>query len=319
MNKKSVAIDNLNLSPMPLWLEVALGGVYYGYLKFLKTQSENHKKTPEIFPKSVDSAFYLHAFEQKEIDLLATRAGATYRGMGLVVGLFSAIIILCALLPVGITVTAEVLLVIGILKVLLMLSLFTIIFITSKLKLKERWVDLRRAAEYKRYSKLRALITLAENSQNDDVIYNLREEVMRHIGGGTECQIIYNNKKWNDYEGIETFSRHLTYGAFSISLIGAALHLIIHASWLIFLTAYVPALLGAMHAVNSFLRLSQLIDQHGEMIFMLSELRDQLPNEIYTLESKTQFISTSRKILRRLEVIDERWLNSASQQDLHPA
>jgi len=317
-NGKKAATAALTDSPMPIWLEGVLGGIYKAYFKFLKTQSLKHKDHSKKILDTQESGTYADLFGQSKIDALATRIGATYRGIGILVGALSAAIILCALLPVGIELTHDVLLAVGVTKVTLMFALLIILFFTRRLNIKERWVNLRRAAEYKRYDRLRALIALADTSQTEDAINSLREEVMIHIGGGPECQIVYNQKKWSEYEGIEAFSVRLTYLAFSVSLAGAALHLVLHASWLIFLTAYLPALIGAMHAVNSFLRLPQLIDQHGEMILVLSGLRNQLPADTSTLESRTKFLKLSQKLIERLQNVDDRWLSIASQQNLHP-
>lgn len=317
-NGKTAANGALTDSSMPIWLQHTLSGIYITYFKFLKAQSLKHKDHSKIILGAQESGIYQDLFEQSKIDALATRIGSTYRGIGILVGALSAAIILCALLPVGIELTHDVHLVVGVTKVALMFALLIILFVTRRLNLKERWVNLRRAAEYKRYDRLRTLIALADKSQTEDAINSLREEVMIHIGGGPECQIIYNQKKWSEYEGIEAFSVRLTYLAFTASLTGAALHLVLHASWLIFLTAYLPALIGAMHAVNSFLRLPQLIDQHGEMILVLSGLRNQLPVDTSTLESRTKFLNLSQKIIERLQNVDDRWLNIASQQNLHP-
>lgn len=310
--------EKIRISPMPGWLEGTLGAFYQVYFKLLKVQASSHPNPPDSPPTEVCPAGLPLTLDQWEIDFRATRLGAAYRGIGILVGILGAAIILCALLPVGLTLSSASATIVGVSKVVLMVGLVTILFATRKLGLKESWVDLRRAAEYTRYEKLRMLIAAAEAAQSGDSIEALKLEVARHIGGGVECQILYNQKKRTDYEGIEAFSTRLTYAAFSASFAAAAAHLALHASWLIFLTAYVPALVGAMHAVNSFLRLPQLIEQHGEMVLLLGSLRDQFPLDTDSADSRSKFISLSRRLLQRLENADDSWLSIASHQNLHP-
>jgi len=315
INKQINSISNMLVI---IWLKYLLAAIYKTYFKILSNQWLHNS----VHSKEVDSSYELKInldnLELKELDVLASSAGETYRGIGILLGGLGAAIILCALLPVGLQLSDDALLAVGVTKVALMLALFVILLLTRRLSLKQRWIDLRRTAEYKRYEKLRLLINVCETNHNVESFFNLRKEVSRFIGGGDECQIIYNKKKWDNFEGIEAFSIRLTYAAFSASLVGAALHLFIHASWLIFLTAYIPALIGAMHAVNSFLRLPQLLEQHGEMVLALTSLRNQLPADFSTLDSKNKYLLLSRQLIERLQNIDDRWLNIASQQDLHP-
>ncbi len=303
---------------MPGWLEGTLGAFYQVYFKLLKVRASPHPNPPDILLTEVGPAGLPPTLDRWEIDLRATRIGAAYRGIGILVGILGAAIILCALLPVGLTLSSASQTFVGVSKVVLMVGLVTILLATRKLGLKELWVDLRRAAEYTRYEKLRMLIAAAEAPQSGDSIEALKLEVALHIGGGVECQILYNKKKRQDYEGIEAFSTRLTYAAFSASFAAAAAHLALHASWLIFLTAYVPALVGAMHAVNSFLRLPQLIEQHGEMVLLLRSLRDQFPLDTDSADSRSKFISLSRRLLQRLENADDGWRSIASHQNVHP-
>ena len=305
-------------SPMPKFLEDSLGGLYNIYFKLLKMRGLSRRRQFDDSPiestlggEDCNSDLFV-------IDERATRIGSAYRGIGILIGVLGAAIILCALLPVGLALSSISVTIVGITKVILMVVLLAILFATRKLELKERWVDLRHAAECKRYERLRNLIQAAEADHLVSNIESLRAEVNRHIGGSTDCQILYNNRKRTEYEGIEAFSTRLTYAAFTASFIGAAAHLVLHASWLIFLTAYVPALVGAMHAVNSFLRLPQLIEQHGEMVLLLSGLFDQFAADASLAGSPERFLSLSRQLLNRLENADARWLGIASHQNLHP-
>ena len=311
---------------MPSWLERSLGALYEIYFKLLKVQGtiktdssvSNSGSDSVSSPNKLEAALHSVMPSQEIIDFRATRVGAAYRGIGILVGILGAAIILCALLPVGLSLSSASGIIVGASKVVLMVALVVILFIIRKLKMKERWVELRRAAEHNRYTQLRMLIAAAELALSDKSIEALKVEVARHIGGGGDCQISYNEKKRIDYEGIEAFSTRLTYAAFSLSFAGAAAHLVFHASWLIFLTAYVPALVGAMHAVNSFLRLPQLIEQHGEMVLLLGSLREQFPLDTSSTDSRDKFVSLSRQVLERLENADDSWLGIASHQNLHP-
>lgn len=306
---------------MPSWIEGLLASLYNAYYKFLIIQgtSTAHKNAvPSVL--NSDQQFYISTVDLNELDKLATRLGAAYRGIGVLIGILGAGIILCALLPIGLSLSNFAAHAVAVSKVVLMAFLMVILLWARKSGLKEQWVALRRAAEYKRYAFLREAIQNSKDVTDELAIQALRAETDRVVGGGPDCQIAYNEKKHRDYEGIEAFGTRVTYLAFAASFLAAATHLVLHVSWLIFLTAYLPAAVGAMHAVNSFLRLPQLVGQHGEMAHELRDIRQRmLMTTTESPESRIEFLKLSMQLLYLLENADENWLGIASHQNLHPA
>lgn len=307
-------------APMPGWIEKLLASLYNAYYRILiiRGNSSDHNHGVSSVPTS-DQQLFISAIELNDLDRLATRLGAAYRGIGVLIGILGAGIILCALLPIGLSLSNIAAHVVAVSKVGLMAALMLILLWARRSGLKEQWVALRRSAEYKRYESLREAIRNAKDVTNQSAIKALRVETDRIVGGGPDCQIAYNEKKHRDYEGIEAFGTRVTYLAFATSFLAAATHLILHVSWLIFLIAYLPAAVGAMHAVNSFLRLPQLVGQHGEMAHELRDIRQRMSMTTESLESRTEFLKLSMQLLFLLENSDENWLGIAAHQNLHPA
>ncbi len=322
-SKKTQQVEDLPASPpeeSPAFFYDAiasvLGGLYNIYYRFLKMGGVS--QTPHAHVDELPLEERLLSLDQTELDLRATRVGAAYRGIGVLVGLLGALIILCALLPLGLNLSEPTVLTVGILELVLMTSLVILLLLTRKLGLKDRWVQLRRAAEYKRYETLRSAIHRYANDQGEDDFALMKAEVSNLLGGSDQCQIRYNAKKKSDYEGIETFAVRLTYLAFMAAFMAAAAHFVLHAKWLIFFTAYAPALIGAMHAVNNFLRLPQLVDQHGEMMQLLQGLQQRLPVDTLSVKARDDYLALSRQLLALLERADDSWKGIAAHQDLHP-
>jgi hypothetical protein len=151
---ESDSANEMLISKMPNWLKSSLGGFYKIYFKLLKTHGPTHSRQFIDSPAGRMPAIDNRDLDRMVLDLWATRVGAAYRGIGILVEILGGAIILCALLPVGITLSTISETIVGVMKVVLMTSVAAILFTTRKLELKERFVHLSRAAEYKRYEPL---------------------------------------------------------------------------------------------------------------------------------------------------------------------
>lgn len=92
-------------------------------------------------------------------------------------------------------------------------------------------------------------------------------------------------------------------------------------SWLLLLTALVPALVAAFHGVVSFLHLPQLIMQHERMVTQLVATRDGLPADNCDAadpQVRQQWLKQARLLLNELRKGDSAWSGIARQQKVRP-
>lgn len=251
-----------------------LGAIYTRYLKTLAAiggigvseyenetakHGNNHQESLRLDAVSADA--------KGGYDGSATRLGNLYRGMGVVVGLLGAAIVFSALLPVGFHLEEETTLAIGVIEVVLMLAMALIVLGGIRYGIRDRWVIARREAEKQRYSVLYSELT--QESADGVRIRELLEPVIKG-------QVDYNKSKMKQYESIEIFSDRLSWLGFFLALTAAIAHFFLHAPWLIFFTAFGPALVGAIHGINGFLRIGDLAEDHGKMYQRLKELLEKL-------------------------------------------
>lgn len=228
-------------------------------------------------------------------DALATQLGNRYRGMGVAVGCCGALSVLCALLPVGLTLnnTTQELAVIFELVFILVMVLIVSQGIRSQTH--SRWLHHRRTAEKQRYAALKSEI---EQPSNEDKLKQLLQEIL-------EEQIRYNDQKAKQYESIERFSDVFSWSGIVLATVAGVAHLLgAHASSLIFLSVFMPALVGAIHGINGFLRLQDLAEDHAKMAARLKKLKADL-EEGEVLPSKTRELANS--ILTLLSNRDDEW------------
>jgi len=206
-----------------------------------------------------------HSTENYPIDSLATHLGNAYRGSGVLVGLLGAMIIFCAVAPVGFGVLHDhSAIYFGIAEVILMTWVLFTIFSAHQKNLKGRWIEARKQAEIERYAPLK------ESMTKD--LAGLQAAALPLLDGAN-CQITYNRKKHAQYHAIEHSAEKATLIGFGLSLLAAVLHLVVHADALIFLTAFLPAMVGALHGINSFLRLEQLALDHQKIAAELEGMK----------------------------------------------
>lgn len=239
------------------------------------------------------------------LDEIATRYGNAYRGSGILVGILGALIIFCAVAPVGFDLIHHPSAIyFGFAEVLLMVWVLATLYQVNKEKLKEKWIQTRREAEIERYAPLKA-------SLNGD-LSQLVAAVEPLLGGGKSCQIAYNQTKHDQYEAIEHSAEKTTLIGFVISLVAAILHLVIHTNKLIFLTAFLPAAVGALHGINAFLRLEQLAHDHSDLAGELELLKASFDKAV----SDNDLASARSKVEELYELLTQShhgWQNIAER------
>jgi len=285
-----------------------LGLIYYGYLKFLNSSIKKYK----------NKICYIDCLDNdiKLLDYLATQLGAAFRGAGILVGILSMLILLCAFLPMCLDLNHEIKIILGVAEISLMLFSLLILWLIRFSELKIRWLEIRSATEKIRYKELSNLITINTDNLNIIKYDDLLSTITSLLDGGTKCQIEYNKNRLTEYENIEIFTTRLTYIGFVISFFAAISHLKLHINELFLFTAFVPSCVGVMHAINGFLRLPQMVAYHGEMVGNLSEVK----SEVLALgvdKQSAQLVRLAERLLRYLENINEKWYGIAKHQDLH--
>lgn len=198
-------------------------------------------------------------------DIMATLLGDAYRGSGVLINLMGVGAIFCAIVPLAISELASSILFFGIAEVVLMGLILLVL--RDVRKLKQRWLDSRRLAEVERYSQIQ--------DSTSGSIDSMRLATYQLLGG-QDCQIRYNFLKQQQYHLMEISSERVGLVGFGICLIAAATHLIVHFEWLILFTAFLPAVVGALHGINAFLQLGALSDEHRKMGERLNEIRSAL-------------------------------------------
>lgn len=222
------------------------------------------------------------------LDAKATLLGDAYRGSGVLIGSLGALIVFCAIAPLALLLGDESAMAFGIAEVAMMA--LVIYFLLDVRKLKSSWLDVRSQAESERYGPILEGI----NGTADD----LRLATQRLLGG-EDCQIRYNHLKHEHYHHMEQSANRLGAFGFGVSLVAAIGHLAVHAPWLILFTAFLPALVGALHGINSFLQLGQLSEDHRKVGSRLREMSAALDRafEVQDIDAAKQIASAVHGLL----------------------
>ncbi len=253
----------------------------------------------------------------REIDDIATQLGNQYRGIGVFVGILGCAIIFLAVTPSGLQLHGIASMIIGTIEIALMLTMLGFVVYGTRSNLRQKWVMARRRAELVRYKDLRDSIEKLRLSMNATDSRNVSMEA-HTILGGADGQASYNAKKHAQYERVTDVSDHVAWIGFLIALTGAALHLSpFHASWLIYLTAFLPSVVGAIHGVNSFLQVSSLAEDHGLMADYLNELLGRLDQLDKT--KPAEVLELAEAIYQVLSNRDVQWVESTQKLGLRPA
>ena len=288
---------------------------YTTYMKSLGRFNKAHKKheSREAEEERLIEEFGSKPFE--ELDEEASLLGNAYRGVGVVIALLSALIIFSAIAPVAFELHGFLYWVFGLTEVLSMALVIGLIVYAKKSHLHLKWKCARRLAEQKRYMRFAELLENAEENPTSESVEKLRHETLSHLSG-EGCQVSYNARKAEDYHRIEHFCGFFGWVGFGVALVGALLHLWFHSNLLLLCTVFLPALVGALHALNSFLKLDDLADDHRQMSNKLSLLKgkiDQTGEDLDCLEAK---IHVSKTVYNTLVLRDKQWVAMVDRQSL---
>jgi hypothetical protein len=295
------------------------GYLYKGYIAVLSighdkpnlTQAINKSVANGTFPKTSELVPLI------EIDSIATRLGNHYRGIGVAVGLLGAAIVFFAVTPNALELHDLAGKIIGGIEIALMLIMLGFIIYGTKSNLRQKWIKKRSEAELLRYQGLRSCIENLRNAMSTSSSKVTHTESIA-ILKGPNGQATYNLKKHFMYERIEKLSDRAAWFGFLLGLVGASLHLSpIHAAWFIYLTAFIPALVGAIHGVNSFLQIGILSEDHGVMAERLSELLHRFEQTNSNDVSAT--LKLSEALYGLLSNREGQWIESTEKLGLKPA
>lgn len=268
------------------------------------------------------AAFHGRRSEEKieDPDQKATDLGDRYRGIGVFVGILGVLIIFCAIAPVALQVGGNVAEIFGWTEIVLMVSLLGLVTYGSGSNLKSSWIAARREAELMRYQKLHKAIDDLKN-RPDAAAYEekadaeLRSKLETELHSKLDEQYNYNKIKAHQYESIERFSNFAGWLGFFFALSAAVAHLWMHEAWLLFFTGFLPALVGGIHAINGFLGLTDLAEEHAEMAERLGHIRGTLKNQ----RSSNDLLELATITYETLTNRDVRWAEDAKRLGLKPA
>ncbi|MCE0761238.1 hypothetical protein LWH94_18905 [Marinobacter sp. G11] len=251
----------------------------------------------------------------KDFDDEATLLGNAYRGIGVLVAILSAVIIFSAIAPTAFELHGGLYLALGITEVVAMALVIALVSYASKAKLRSKWRNRRAEAEKLRYKKFSELLSRAEADPSSENLTAVVQETLSHLSG-ENCQITYNRNKANAYHNIESLSNNIGGVGFGLALLGAVGHLVLHWNSLLILTVFVPAMVGAIHALNGFLKLSDLSDDHKKVATQLEMHKKVLEQNLKNRNDFYKLLETSRNIYTTLLARDEQWLEMVNRQNI---
>jgi len=258
----------------------------------------------------------LSGLSYEAADEMAVKYGNRYRSLGIAIGLLGIAIVFLAIAPTGFSLEGQLVQVVAVAKVVLMVAMLLIVWFGERSRINRSWIALRLHAEALRYAKLRDALQAFRDTRSPAHDAALRAELVRVLDGD-EGQIAYNAGKKAQYEAIERFSDVLLWFSLGLAIFGAVGHLFLHWSWAIFLTAFLPAMVGGIHGINGFLSVGGLAWAHERTHEKLLEVRDELDHAddpqgqaLLDVGSEALTILTSR---------DARWKVAAEKGKLKPA
>ena len=90
-----------------------------------------------------------------------------------------------------------------------------------------------------------------------------------------------------------------------------------HQPWLIFGTAFTPALVGGVHRINGFLNVGGEADEHSRMANILKGLRAEL--KLIKPEDTAAMSNLAERVCGQLVDRDTQWAEGAKKAKLNPA
>ncbi len=315
---------------------MGIGGIYKGYLKSMALLG---RRTKWLSSREIegDSASDSGASEIADTDFdgKATFAGNQYRALGTLVGFFGIAIVLLAIAPIGMQVQHQTEHVLGWIKVGLMVLMLVLVLYGGNRKLKSNWIEWRVKAEDLRYRHL--FDSVAEMSRVPNVA--LRDKLLSDlikVLDGADGQIAYDEGKAAQYQSIESFADVLLWISVGLAFFAAVVHLYFPYPWLIFFTAFGPALVGGIHGINAFLCVGELAKKHETAGIALGEYFKQLksldtpnnkslptgganePNTKLTDEESNAVLTIAMDVLRVLTERDIKWKALVAEVAIKP-
>lgn len=295
--------------------------LFRGFLKALERGAvdTSHRAPIEI---TNDSRVANAHLSDSELSRAARHAGEVYRGLGVLVGLMGALVVLLALLPDALRLGDAAKTVLSYAKFALMALILVLLFVVRRYELRSRWIQLRLLNESRRYAALESALSDASDSgagAAGALAHRLRDALEGPTG-----QIAYNEGRAHAYEGIEAFVKQITYAGFGLSMLAAAAsvvlaHLSVKAPWLLLLTAFVPAAVAALHGIVGFLRLPELVVQHERMAARLAHWLASIPPDLATPGATQQLIQVAESALADLRQGDRVWTTVVRKAVVLPA
>ena len=277
-----------------------LGKVYWAYLglfKFIGHPLAKRKRS-----KKRDSETVAHSTNLIALDKLATGLGNRYRGMGILIGLFGAVVIFFALAPIGLRLNEQQAHLMNYAELFLMVISICCLLYVRFSRLHDRWLIARLNAEKLRYAPL--------IDGKRDI-----QEIAKSLNSLLEDQIKYNKRRAKDYKAVEEASTVFTVFIFFSAFTAAIGHMFFSYKWLILITAFLPTLGATVHGINRFLGLSELESEHESMSEKLVEQLERV--ELLDPEAdQEQWQEASNIVYGLLTGTTDNWAHIARKQTI---
>lgn len=248
------------------------------------------------------------------LDRLTSRMGDSYRGAGVAAALLGTGIIFCSLGPIGFNLKTQSALWFHVGKFAFMIGLALLMLHTLRQDLRERWVTLRRETERLRYAPLRAAIDALRAAPSQIKSSGALWTALTELLLGEQSQTRYNRQRATTYFCIERACEVATWFGIGIALVAALAYFWLTAPWLIFFTAFVPALVAALHGINGFLQLRPLAEEHDALADKLEGMAGMLTQ--LAPEDTERLLALAELTYAALADRDARWGESAARSGM---
>lgn len=250
----------------------------------------------------------------ESLDRMTSRMGDSYRGSGVAAALLGAGIIFCSLGPIGFSLKPQGALWFHVGKFALMIGLALLMLHTLRQDLRTRWVSLRQQTERLRYAPLREAIDALRLAPGQIKHSAQLWTAMSALLLGEQSQTRYNRQRAATYLGIERACDVFTWMGIGIALVAALAYFWLSAPWLIFFTAFVPALVAALHGINGFLQLRPLAEEHEALANKLEGMADVLAK--LAPEDTQRLLELAELTYTALADRDARWSETAARSGM---
>lgn len=297
-----------------------IGKIYSGYLSFMARLGRMTRRAEHALEAHTARADATADGKlPTDTDAEATRVGNQYRALGTFVGFLGIAIVFLAIAPSGWELGHETEHVLGLIKVALMVLMLLIVLFGGSSQIKRNWMALRSEAEAFRYMHLYAAFKELQHSADPAVHARLREGLIAVLEG-KNGQVAYDFKKARQYGDIESFSDVLLWTSVWLALGGAVLHLFVPYNWLIFFTAFGPALVGGVHGINAFLCVGDLAKKHATAATELQRcLRGLQASQAANNTDVALLLRQAAEALKVLTDRDTRWYALVEDLGIKPA